>query len=152
MSCEKWVWVELLAFDNASPDYGVRGYIDNAGFVPGVVSFLMSSADFVHFDEPVKIMTVTLKEGKLRLLIGNDQWSYAHPQIELGNGIRSIKVVTRFPYQAITPTSHITDDTRVAIHQTQPPTGSNFMVRIPPKGIVVLDITQNERRSAEGVL
>jgi len=91
-------------------------------------------------DEPVHIMTAILKEGTVRLFIGNNQWWYAHPQIEVGKTIRSIKVVTRFPYKPITPTSLVTDDTKADVYKTKPPTASNFMVRVPPKGIVVLDI------------
>jgi len=44
----RWVWVELIGFDNESPDYGVRHYLDTAGFVPDLVSFLLFNPDFVH--------------------------------------------------------------------------------------------------------
>ncbi|MGD9518668.1 MAG: hypothetical protein AB7W28_04060 [Armatimonadota bacterium] len=45
---EKWVWVELIGFDNESPDQGVQAYLDNAGFVPDVISLLLYNADFLH--------------------------------------------------------------------------------------------------------
>ncbi|NPV48223.1 MAG: hypothetical protein HPY69_14825 [Armatimonadetes bacterium] len=44
----KWVWVELIGFDNESPDYGVRHYLDTAGFTPELVSLLLFNPDFVH--------------------------------------------------------------------------------------------------------
>jgi hypothetical protein len=45
---DRWVWVELTGFDNESQDFGVAAYIDNAGFVPDVVSLLLFNPDFVH--------------------------------------------------------------------------------------------------------
>jgi len=45
---EKWMWIELIGFDNEEPDYGVRRLIDRAGFVPDVLSLLMFNPDFVH--------------------------------------------------------------------------------------------------------
>lgn len=44
----RWVWVELIGFDNESPDYGVQHYLETAGFTPDVVSFLLFNPDFVH--------------------------------------------------------------------------------------------------------
>ena len=48
---QKWLWIELLAFDNVAPDFGVQEYLDNAGFVPEALSFLLYSPDFVHTHE-----------------------------------------------------------------------------------------------------
>ncbi len=45
--CEQWVWTELLAFDVDQPDLGVGAYLDTLGFVPEVVSLLISSPDMV---------------------------------------------------------------------------------------------------------
>lgn len=45
---EKWLWIELIGFDNTLEDFGVGQFLKNTGFVPDVVSFLIASADFVH--------------------------------------------------------------------------------------------------------
>ncbi len=45
---EKWLWIELIGFDNTKPDYGVGRFLENTGFVPEAISFLMFTADFVH--------------------------------------------------------------------------------------------------------
>jgi hypothetical protein len=50
-SFEKWLWIELLGFDNEAPDFGVQEYLDTAGFVPQALSFLLYSPDFVHTHE-----------------------------------------------------------------------------------------------------
>jgi hypothetical protein len=44
---ERWIWTELIGFDNRQPDFGVREYLDNAGFTPDAVSLLLSSIDVV---------------------------------------------------------------------------------------------------------
>jgi len=45
---ERWVWIELIGFDNQQADYAVQAYLDNAGFIPDSVSLLFYSPDFVH--------------------------------------------------------------------------------------------------------
>ncbi len=45
---KKWCWIELIGFDNSKRDFGIRKYINNAGFIPELVSLLVFSADFVH--------------------------------------------------------------------------------------------------------
>lgn len=41
------VWIELLGFDNTSPDFGVEKFLSATGFVPHMVSFLLTSVNFV---------------------------------------------------------------------------------------------------------
>lgn len=45
---EKHLWAELLAFDNARPDYGVREYLARMDRKPSIISFLMPDPDLVH--------------------------------------------------------------------------------------------------------
>lgn len=45
---EKWLWVELIGFDNTASDYGVQAYLDNVGFLPEGVSLLLFTPDFIH--------------------------------------------------------------------------------------------------------
>ncbi|RAV20212.1 hypothetical protein DQG23_17265 [Paenibacillus contaminans] len=45
---EKWLWIELIGFDNELPDFGVAAYLDKIGFTPAGVSLLFFTPDFVH--------------------------------------------------------------------------------------------------------
>jgi len=49
--CQRWMWIELIGFDNSRPDYNVPAFLDNAGFVPDGLSLLFSTPDFVHLHE-----------------------------------------------------------------------------------------------------
>ena len=49
---ELWVWTELLAFDNARPDFGVKEYLAEAGKIPTGISIL-TGFDFVMLHEPL---------------------------------------------------------------------------------------------------
>ncbi|MBP1992075.1 hypothetical protein [Paenibacillus eucommiae] len=51
MNFEKWLWVELIGFDNEQENYGVPAYLDNLGFVPAALSLLFYSPDFVHLHD-----------------------------------------------------------------------------------------------------
>ncbi|MBR3873525.1 MAG: hypothetical protein IKJ26_05060 [Clostridia bacterium] len=42
------VWIELIGFDNTNEDYGVDRFIETAGYMPDIVSFHLSSVDFVN--------------------------------------------------------------------------------------------------------
>ena len=41
------VWIELIGFDNTSPDYGVGSFLERLGYAPEGVSFLMAQCGFV---------------------------------------------------------------------------------------------------------
>lgn len=44
---ERWIWTELIAFDNTRPDLGVAEYLNTAGFTPYAICLLIGSPDFV---------------------------------------------------------------------------------------------------------
>jgi len=46
--CQRWMWIELIGFDNQQADLGVADFLDNAGLVPAGLSLLFATADFVH--------------------------------------------------------------------------------------------------------
>ena len=71
----------------------------------------------------VKVLGLKKKEGELRLLIGNDSHPYAEPEVDMGGNIGSIKILTEFPGKPIIPE------------------GPKFGVRVPGKGMVILDVT-----------
>ena len=43
---QKWIWIELIGFDNTKSDFGIDGYISRAGFVPDGFSLLLSWTGF----------------------------------------------------------------------------------------------------------
>lgn len=56
---EKWIWLELIGFDNTMKDMGVKNYIDRAGFVPDAVSLLVTGIDFIlQYEKTEKIINL----------------------------------------------------------------------------------------------
>ncbi|MCX5642242.1 MAG: hypothetical protein NTY10_03270 [Candidatus Omnitrophica bacterium] len=53
MNYEAWIWTELLAFDNAQPDQGVREFLDKTGFIPKVICLMSSTPDIVLQYQPL---------------------------------------------------------------------------------------------------
>ncbi len=71
---------------------------------------------------PVKALMMMHGKSILRIFIRNDAYSYVHPEIDLNRKICSIKTIAFFPYKPV------------------PFQGSKFTVRVPGKGVVVLDV------------
>lgn len=46
--CERWIWIELIGFDNTKLDCGAQEYLDRLGFIPDAVSYLITSPDIIH--------------------------------------------------------------------------------------------------------
>ena len=44
---ERWIWTELIAFDNQQSDFGVNQYLKATGFTPKAICLLIGSPDFV---------------------------------------------------------------------------------------------------------
>ena len=44
---EPWIWTELVAFDHASQDFGVKTYLDRLGFSPHTICLFVSAPDFI---------------------------------------------------------------------------------------------------------
>jgi hypothetical protein len=56
---ERWIWTELIGFDNTHADMGVEEYVDDAGFTPDGICLLLTSVDFVLSHEgydPAKVL------------------------------------------------------------------------------------------------
>ncbi|BBI32891.1 hypothetical protein [Cohnella abietis] len=47
-SYERWVWIELIGFDNTRSDFGVADYLETIGVIPDGISLLLFTPDFVH--------------------------------------------------------------------------------------------------------
>jgi len=44
---EKWIWTELVGFDNTRSDMGAGSYLDALGFQPRTICLFVSSPDFI---------------------------------------------------------------------------------------------------------
>lgn len=44
---QRWIWTELIGFDNSREDMGVGEYIDLAGFTPDGFCLMLTSVDFI---------------------------------------------------------------------------------------------------------
>lgn len=45
---EKWIWIELIGFDNRAEDFGVSAYLEGVGLIPDGISLLFFTPDFIH--------------------------------------------------------------------------------------------------------
>ena len=54
---ERWIWTELIAFDNEQPDLGVAQYLETTGFTPTAICILIGSPDFMlsHTDMETEV-------------------------------------------------------------------------------------------------
>ena len=78
-------------------------------------------------DDAVALMPVEQDNGRIRIAIKNRSHNYVRPRIDIGKPVESVKVLTSFP--------------SVAIH----PEGSQFSVRVPGRGIIVVEVMLQER-------
>lgn len=108
-------WTESLYYRNVSDE-----------FLKSCVSTIYNCVDeplVLSETESVQVMALNFSEKKLRLLIGNDSFYYATPRIRLKYDINMIKIETPFPGVPV-----VFKD-------------KEFQVRIPGKGMVILDIS-----------
>jgi hypothetical protein len=70
----------------------------------------------------VRLLAMEDETGKIRLLISNDDYVYSTTQIDMGHGIADIKLLTGL------------------VSSTVKTDGSTFSVKIPPRGMVVMDV------------
>lgn len=75
--------------------------------------------------EFIKVVAMEGQNGTLRLLIGNECHGYVTPHLDVGRPIKHVRVVSRFPLWNIILT------------------GSALDVRIPGRGMVVLELELN---------
>ncbi len=90
----------------------------------GMISALAGGARVVN-GVPVQILQTECEGGLIMLFIGNDGYGYAESRIDIGVDIRRIDTVTKFPYKPVSFS------------------GSEFTVKVPGRGVVVLEISTN---------
>jgi hypothetical protein len=78
----------------------------------------------------IQVEALELDDGRLRLIIGNDSHYYVVTDLDVGREIERVEVVTSFPGTPPTPA------------------GSQFGLRVPGKGAVIVDATGTSRLSA----
>lgn len=54
---ERRIWIELIGFDNTRADCGAAQYLDNLGFVPDAISYLITSPDIIHLHQGLEVET-----------------------------------------------------------------------------------------------
>jgi hypothetical protein len=69
-----------------------------------------------------RLLAYETEPGWVRLLIGNEAHYYTHPQVDLGRKILEVCIASHFPGRPIIPD------------------GNTLTVRVPPRGMVVLDV------------
>jgi len=114
-----------------------QGYWDHLDYRQVTPSFIQTCAQtlqqvsspitVIDQSDSVALMPIELSDGRLRIAIKNRQLAYARPKIDVGQPIESVVVRTSFP--------------SVAIH----PKGSSFSVRVPGRGITVVDVIRKEK-------
>ena len=52
---EKHVWMELIGFDNSSPDYGVAEFLSRSEVRPAAVSLLLTDPELVHSHKDLSV-------------------------------------------------------------------------------------------------
>jgi hypothetical protein len=98
-------------------------------FLAGCVRVIADCAGAVKVlsrAEVIRVQALELKDGRLRLLVGNDSHYYVITDLDVGREIESVRVVTPFP--GITP----------------PFSGSRLGFRVPGRGMVIVDVTLKE--------
>jgi len=97
----------------------------SAGFIAACADVLTQTADGVRVlteRDAVRVTALEDERGVRRLLIGNDAHWYNKPQIDVGRPIRRLTIGTPFPAVS------------------GPVTGSTFSVRVPGRGMVIVDV------------
>ncbi|MEA3401577.1 MAG: hypothetical protein U9R79_10090 [Armatimonadota bacterium] len=110
-----------------------RGYWDHFAFRPVSPSFLQACADtitavsggfrVIEQGHAVAVMATEQTSGRLRVAIKNKTPFYVRPTVDIGRDIASVDILTEYPSLMVRPE------------------GSTFAVRVPGKGITVVEVT-----------
>ena len=113
------------------------GYWDHFEFQPVSPEFVRASAQIIAevsggprvFEEAeaVTVMATEETSGKLRVALKNATPYYARPRVDVGAEIASVDILTEYPSLLVRPE------------------GSTFSVRVPPKGVTVVEVTTATR-------
>jgi len=109
------------------------GYWDHFTFAPVSDGFLRACADtiatvsaaprVVEEADAVTVMATEEASGRLRVALKNSTPFYARPTVDVGREIASVDILTEYPSLLVRPE------------------GSTFAVRVPPKGVTVVEVT-----------
>ena len=111
-------YVQELTFRKVSP-----------GFVAAcaqVIAECAGAPQVLRRPDVIQVEALELDDGRLRLIIGNDSHYYVVTDLDVGREIERAEVVTSFPG---TPPA---------------PAGSQFGLRVPGKGAVIVDVFLKE--------
>jgi hypothetical protein len=97
----------------------------STGFIKACAATLQrvsTPINVVKESDSVAVMPVELCDGRIRIAIKNRKRTYCRPEIDVGRPVESVEVRTSFPSVAIRPK------------------GSTFSVRVPGRGVTVVDV------------
>ncbi|MHB1459359.1 MAG: hypothetical protein ACYC0V_20810, partial [Armatimonadota bacterium] len=113
-AAKPWAFLDDLSFCGVS-----EHFIENC---TKTIQDTIDDVKILRNEDSIQVFAVELSDGTLRLMAKNDRHHYVRPQIDVGRTIDSIHVLNRFPLGDI---AH---------------NGSVFEVKVPGKGIVILDV------------
>jgi hypothetical protein len=112
------------------------GYWDHFEFGPVSPGFVRACAHVIaevsggprvtEEADAVTVMTTEETSGKLRVALKNSTPYYARPRVDVGCEIASVDILTEYPSLLVRPE------------------GSTFSVRVPPKGVTVVEVTTSD--------
>jgi len=112
------------------------GYWDHFTFAPVSPAFLRACADaiatvsgaprVVEEADAVTVMATEEASGRLRVALKNSTPFYARPRVDVGREIAAVDILTEYPSLLVRPE------------------GSTFAVRVPPKGVTVVEVALAE--------
>jgi hypothetical protein len=111
---EPYSWTESLYYRKVSDSF-IKACLS-------VISNCTDQPSILTESESIQVMTLKYSEKNYRLLIGNDSYYYETPRIEMKSKIEKITVKTSFPGVPVIFNN------------------KEFRVRLPGKGMVILDI------------
>lgn len=109
-----------------------RNYLYGMYFRPAGESFLQACADLlveltatprvVGGPSALRVLAIETEDGAIRLLVGNEDHIYVLGRIDLLRPIREVRIASHYPGRPIEPDGRFLD------------------VRVPPRGMIVLDV------------
>lgn len=108
-------------------------YLHDLYFRPVSAEFLQAAADLLIALTPVpkvvgeapdlRVLAFAPTPGTIRLLVGNEAHIYVLGRVDVGREVKAVRIASHFPGKPIYPDGQYVD------------------VRVPPRGMIVLDLT-----------
>jgi hypothetical protein len=118
---------DLPAIMADPPNYLYEMYMRpaNADFLQACADLLIELTDAPRpvGDQPdLRLLAFETKSGEIRLLVGNETYIYVLGRVDMGREIKEVRIASHYPGRPIYPDGRFVD------------------VRVPPRGMIVLDM------------